>query len=233
MKLGQLKTFCRLQIPGAKSSRVSDSNLEILLNNATTNICTDVGCLPEDSKITVTADTAEYDLATVLTRYVGIDEAGVYWNSGDADDENWVQLTPRTLKWMDENIPTWRNDSSGDPKRYFIEGSKLTLHPTPDTTVSDVGLWVYFLQDSPDMTDDEQFPFGGDEEYRHLKFLDDLILAYVEWKLGKAIGQEDVEVKGQQAYFELRDDCRRTLRRRPDVIMSNNSDMRIQGARIK
>lgn len=214
MTFANLKKLARGFLPGMKSKTMKNNILELIINQAVDDINAYVGALNTNKKFNVTAESGEIILSTAIGDYLRPDKPGLFWNDGS----NWRRLYPRTRKYLDRRYPYWRDDSSGDPLRYFIENNILTLHPAPDTTLSE-GLWLHYIQKATPMTNDEHYPFSGSAvEYAHLSIFDDAILEYAEWKItSKILNKKAQALVLKKDYKEEREEKMRLLGQRPDI----------------
>lgn len=76
------------------------------------------------------ADTKEYSLSDAYLRIWSVR----YLRSSTQGDSK--QLIETSVDELDKTIPDWRGAPSGEPKYWYIRGSKMGLHPTPDTSSS-------------------------------------------------------------------------------------------------
>ena len=228
MNLTNLKKIARASVPGGKANVIKNPLLELILNEVVIDIVTKTKCLPADEKFGVVAGTYEYNLNTKLTRYLLPDESGLWWND---DGAQWRRMYPRTRKYLDKHYPYWKNDSSTDPMRYFIEGDILTIHRTPDTTLAD-GFHFFFFQKPIPMTVGTHFPFGNTVEISRLSFLSETINLGWVYRALKIIRKKD-SPEIAIAKKEYDDDIiikTALLKRRSDVSASDRA--RMQGHRI-
>ncbi len=186
MNLGNLKIMARAYVPSAKAAKVPDTVVGLILQEGADVVAALTRCLPTSDTFNVVAEQGVYDLNNELERYLIADKGGLWWLNGT----EWEQLDPKTEEEMNEKFPSWRSDSSGDPQRYFIKGSNLTVHPKPETAV-DNGFKFYFGQRPPRMTSDAHFPFGGGVENVQLSLLSECVLMYWTWKCRPVIGEKE------------------------------------------
>lgn len=226
MNLGNLITLARLYVPEANTNKVSDTNLTLLLNEGAKDVAARTICLKTNATFDVAASTATYNLSSKVTSFLVIDTPGLYWYDGS----NWKKLTPYTLAGLDKDYPYWRDDSAADPLRYSVDGDIITIHPTPDTALTN-GFKIYYGKKPTVMSSSDHYPFGTTVEIPHLAILSDTILAYVKWKLTQPVGKEFAETN--QAKYEYLSDIegkKKMLSRRPDIITNSSAIMR--GTRI-
>ena len=181
MNRTNLKVLARLYVPQSVANAIDDTALNLVLNEGALYVALKTICLKANSVFTVTANTAEYNLNSVVTRFLVPDRSGLYWNAGTAATTNWKQIKPKTIEWLNKNYTNWRDASSSNPQYSYIESNILRLIPTPDTTLTG-GFWFYFGQKPVAMTDDAHYPFGGATEITHLSPLSECVLLYWRWK---------------------------------------------------
>ena len=116
MNLGNLKTLARVFVPQLKSNTAGDTIIELILNQGALDVALRTQCLRTNEKFTVTADDYDYNLTSVLTRYLVPTESGLLWNAGDGTTTNWKQLDPKSIEYWDREAPNWRDADSGTPK---------------------------------------------------------------------------------------------------------------------
>lgn len=225
MNRGDLKTLIRLFVPGAKTNRVSDTILNLLVQMAVDDISANVEPIKEDEQFKITAGDYKYDLSIAVDRFLSIADSGLWWNAGTNASTDWTRLYPRTLKWLDKTRPAWRDLGEGNPRWYTKEGDNLILIPVPNTTL-DNGLWLYFNQKPRRMADDSHYPFGYSAQIERLAILDEVIIKYVEWKLKQAIGGKEQEaVVRYQEYERMWRRKKKLLDRRADIQASQAARM--------
>lgn len=223
MNFLELQNMARTYVPGAKASVLDPDILKTMLNRGALDVCSYTGCLKKNEKFTVTAEVQEYSITSKFSKYLNIDKKGIWVYDGT----QWKQMIPKTVKWLDENEPAWRNAASDLPMYYYIEGDNIGFHPMPETT-RDLGAWIYYTRRHTQMSDDGHYPFHAENdqttEIPWLSILDDSILEYVEWKLYKPVSKETVEVDDKQKVYYINLDQRmKQINNRPDISMSHDN----------
>ena len=231
MNLTNLRLLARAYVPGAKVAVVKNTTLDLILNQAVVDIASHTACLKTNKKFDVEADENEYSLSTELGDYLTMDKPGLWWNAGTGAAPNWLQLDPRTLKYFNENTPTWRDDDADDPLAYSIDGDILTIRPEPDTDLTD-GFHIYYGKMPSSMTSGSHFPFTGSSiEYDHMTIFDDAILAFWEWKAQKIVNKgQDPYKATEKAYKEIREEKSLLFNRRLDIGADRQA--RFRGRRV-
>lgn len=230
MNLGNLRTLCRLTIPGAKTTRISNATLDIIINDVVKNVNQRLGLLNQDEKFNVAADQYKYDLSDsseTVTRFFKIDNLGLWWNAGSASSTDWRRLYPKTIKWLDKNFPQWRDASSGDPLYYAKKGRYLYTYPTPDTALTD-GFWLYFIEQTIAMSKDSDYPFGNTSEIPEYSGLADVIVKGVEWWIKPMIGKKAQQPAVFKEYLALLDIQRTVLRTNLDISSDKKAKIHLK-----
>ena len=228
MTLDELNQCGRAVIPEAKKNVVTDELMRIMLNQGAAEIAARTCCLPANGKITTEASTSEYNLTSNLTRYLIMDKPGVWYRPSSSDD--YVQLKPRTYKWLDANRPGWRDADASDPTDYVIDGDKLVTYPAVEDAITD-GLWVYYGQAPEPMTESGHYPFGHTAEIYRLKPLQLALISFWEWQATKVVNAgADAYMAKEQAYERMvAKQWTEILNRRRDLEASVASGARMAG----
>jgi len=226
MTHAELKSLARGFIPGAKAQIITEPVLTLILNQGIKNIAAYTACLKANKKFTITANQAEYALSTVIGDYLVTDKSGLWWFG-----TQWKKLNPRTLAWLDENRPNWRDLDAGDPQEYFIDSDILTLVPAPDTTLAD-GLWLYYGKAPVPMAEETDYPFSGDStELTHLSIFDDAILEYAEWRVNPILNKDQTEDITEGQFKRAREEAFTIFKKRRDI--GSDKEARLQGPRVR
>ena len=147
------------------------------------------------------------------------DKPGLWWNAGTIAAPDFKKLNPRTLAWLDDNRPNWRNLASGTPQDYSIDGDIITLVPAPVSALAG-SLWLYYAKKPTDMSADGHYPFSGiTTEYPQLSIFDEAILRYAKWKVQESLnkdGADNFRVL-ENAYKTAREEAKGMFQRRPDI----------------
>ena len=227
MNFGKIKKLARAFVAEAKKGVVADPEIESIINFAAFEVASRSICLNKNEKFDSVADTAEYDLTDLLTRYIVPDKSGLWYRTSTST--NYAQLIPKTIKWLDENKPNWRDASSGDPTHYAIDGDKLVVTPAPDSVITDA-FWMYFGAAPIEMSSDDDYPFGGTSEIHRLKGLQMALIKYAEIGLVKVIngGADNYRIKEGEYERELEKQIA-MLQRRKDISSYRETKMSFGG----
>lgn len=224
MYLSQLRTLCKAMIPGSKG--IDNATIDLIINEAVNDINTFAVCLKANSKFDVVADEDEYNLSVELANYLTPDKSGLWFYNGTI----WRPVYPRTLKWLDENVPNWRNRDSGSPFYYSVDGDVLTVSPPPETSGTDY-FWFYYGKKASPMTLESHFPFSGTEvEFTHLSMFNMAIVKYVKWILDPMLNKDQDANLSYQEYLRERAEKKALFERRIDIVHA--ADVKLQGPKI-
>ncbi len=219
MNLGNLRVFSRISVPSAKVSRISNTNLDIMINEICRDLNARLHLLRTDGKFDVVADKQKYDLSKAsetVTRFFKTDRPGLWWNAGTAAAPRWRRLYPRTIKWLDKHFEGWRNQTTSDPQYYVKQGKYLLIYYTPATGLTD-GFWLYFVENTTDMSEDAHFPFGHEDEIPEYSFLSKVIVKGVEAWLEKPVGKDKESTQSFAHYLLMVEDARGILKETLDI----------------
>jgi hypothetical protein len=214
-------------IPGAKLQVISDPVLDLVLNEGVKDIASYTACLKANKKFNVVAGQPEYVLSTEISDYLTVDKPGLWWDNGT----KWVPVWPRTLKYLDENTPNWRDMENGVPRDYSIDGDILTVSPPPETAL-DNGFWLYYGKQPTPMTANEHYPFSGSTtELTHLSIFDFAIIAFAKWKIEPILNKDQDANLSMQEYYRVREEKFTQFKQRKDV--ANNYKAAFKGPRVR
>ena len=187
MNKTQLIAMCRLRVPAAPSTVVSDANALIILNNGVKEICRKTKCLPTYADFDSTADQMEYNLSSLISDYLcPMDDGYAYYY----DTSDYDILDVVNIGYLNENYSDWQSANSGTPERCVILGGTFYAHPAPDTAVTD-GFRLYYCKKPNPMDDTYVYPFGGTVELSYLSDFHTIILDYYEKELYKMLDIND------------------------------------------
>jgi hypothetical protein len=219
LNFGTLKTLARKVIPGAQASKINNTVLEQILNDGKDDVNSRLLALKKNKKFDINAEQQDYLLSTIAPDYLTTDKSGVYWYDGD----KWFNLDDVTREYMDLEFTRWRDDESGEVRRYFIEEDTLTFHRKPDTTLTEGG-WIYYIRRAETMTNSDDFPFHIDGnkkvEVPQFTILGWAILAYWRWKAAMMLGKSDPNTINtlEEAYYRNLQDMNSRLKVRLDIL---------------
>lgn len=227
MTFGELKTMSRALVPAAVSRVISDTVLELTINQACIDISRETKCIHTVGTFNAVAEQSTYVLSTVLTRYLCPSESGLWWY-----DTQWNQIYPRTKKYLDERYPTWRDQTSDDPQDYFIDGDTMTIHPKPSVSGDNVFEFGHYQYPEP-MTNDNHYPFSISTETTRLNILSRAIMLYARWQMLIMLNKADSNEIGiaMQDYVNEVSAKRAYLGVRPDIDFSRYT--KLQGRKIR
>lgn len=229
MILTDFRTLIRALVPGAIKTVISDTVMDLLINKGVDEVNVLADALTNTASFTATAEKGEYNIFKEVAKdFIAPGKTGLWWDDGT----QWRQLDSETLKSMNVQYPTWRNDDSGDPRRFYQDGNRLVIHPKPDTTLVQGFLFDDYIQAATKMTDGTHFPFTGnkDEELVMLRPLDDAIIDYVRYRLQVMVGKDQKGVISEQEFLAGTQRKAALIQRRPDF--GTNINFRMRGPHI-
>lgn len=225
MNFEKLKRLARLYVPQAKINAIPDEDLETLLNEGTLDATQRLLCKKGIGTFAATANISEYIISTSLTRYLTMDEPGLWWNDGS----QWVKLDPVTIKWLDNKMPNWRDTPSGNPQRYALYGDNLIIHPAPVSTLAS-GFKAYFIQKPDVMSDNGHYPFAQpanqSAEESRLAILSEVVLLFWEWKALKILGKGTEAIEKRNEYMAEIEEKRSLINVALDISSDKYTSMR-------
>lgn len=230
MTLSDLRTLIRASVPGAKTSVVSNTVMNLLINKAVDDVNKRGAVYQANDTFDVEADVKTYTLSDKVSEYYGMDESGLWWNDGSANNLDWKRLTSMSRRTLDDQYPEWKNEDADDPLRCVIEGDELIVDPTPQSALAD-GFWIFYTKKAVYMTNDTHYPFtGSTTEIATYRIFDDPIMDYVKWKLAAMVGKYQKGVTTEAGYDKSILIALKLFRRRLDI--SANPGLRMRGPTI-
>lgn len=221
MKLSEFRSELREMVPGATKAKISDTRLNVLINNAVKVVNYEGKILRAEKYFDALIDIKTYELATTIDDYVLIGEGGLWYNRGSVASPEYEQLDAVDRMYLDKRYPNWVNADSGRVNYYFIEVNNLIVSTAPPATLTNGFYMPDYVKKPVNMTNDDHYPFTGSEtEYAFLQPLDDAISAYVRWKLKYSVGSDQKGIATQQEYQSLLNLQLKLVKRRPDFINS-------------
>lgn len=227
MILRDLRALARMIIPGLKLDVVpnvtttTQIGLDLILNSAVLDIAAFTGCLPTNKKFNAVASQGDvsnpYIISTVIGNYLTMAGGGLAWNAGTASVPQWKTLNPRTIEWMNDNRPNWREIADGTPEDYVISGDQIIITPAPVSSLSE-GFWLFYGKAPVTMSVEGAFPFSGSTvELTHLSIFDMAIIAYARNKISPAFNLQTNENLSLQEYVRERGEKWSLIKSRPDL----------------
>lgn len=232
MNLGDMTTRVRQQLPQAGgTSDTLDITIQNALNQGVVKVNMITQCYQTVVKVANTPATAgvpqQYSLSVICPGYLSMVDSGVWWFQTDGSSQI---MYPVTRRWLDLNVPNWRDQSpvSGNPTWYWHEGDQLGFYPgsTQQSTESQLDFWIYYLLFPTAMGGPNNFPWtNGLTEFSALRCMDDAIIAYAVSKLAPTL----MDKEGRNYYdLQFKQECQAgaaQFRRKPD--MTSTYDYRI------
>lgn len=228
MIFSEFSDIIRMYVPGAKTTVISPTVLDLLINKGVDDVNSYALGYVGSKKIDVVAEQQEYEIHTEISDFLLIGKSGLLWNSGTVATPVWKKLIPITKTYLNKHISNWRDVDSDDPIYYYIEANTIGIYPKPDTNLTD-GFWLDdYYKSATEMTDSGDFPFSGSPtQIVSLLDFDDVIVDYVRWKLQKVLGNKAQGVISEAEYVKLRAEKSLLIKRRPDIGSSTKFRMKI------
>lgn len=229
MNLTNLMILGRAYVPQAKLQAIDAATMLIILNEGALDVGLKASVLRTNASFNTVANQQEYDLKTVVTRYLAVDKGGAWYLSGTT----FKKLYPKTVEWLDENIQNWRNGAAGEPLYYYIHSDKLGLYPKPSASVAN-GIKFYYIQRPTPMTNvapATEYPFDGATEIDQYAPYSDCVLDYWSWKAKKILNfPEDVILAEKNAYMQNMMEKFGQINKRVDI--NYDREAKLQGTKI-
>jgi len=225
MNFGELKTLGMASLPQASARSFGEANLALLINLGAVDIAAKSLCLPKYDTFSVIAEQQEYDLSSIVDRFLVLDKGGVWWSDGSS----WRELYPKSIAWLNEQFPGWRSLGSGDPIYYYQIGNSIGFHPKPDTSLTD-GFGIHFAQAPLTMSSDTEYPFGGTSLITRLLPLHRLIIQFLRVEGFRILSKEEKMIAEKTIYESELQEQIILLDRARDTAA--NEDSRMMGPRF-
>ena len=229
MNFGELKNLSRSYTPQAKTSAISLATMGQIINAAVADVALRGRFIRTYGDFNSVTGTAKYNLSANLTRFLALDDGGVYFDDGNG----FKPLDPVTVAKMKNDFPSFQSDEGSVPLRYYILGDDLHVHPAVETGAADK-IRVYFVQRPVIMTDDTHYPFHVDgsqtTEMERLEILSESILLYVESRFLKILSEKQESILKYQEYIADLNAKILMINGRPDLSSSRLS--KFQGPRF-
>jgi hypothetical protein len=228
MNFGNLKSLFRAYVPAATINALKNENIEIILNEGALDVAVRTQCLKNFAYFNAEAGINKYSLSTKLSRYLGIEESGVWF----LEDGQYTELYPKTLRELDNKRPNWRSETGDSIQEYAIFGDWFMPVPYPETALSNAFL-IYYFERPMTMTDPSDFPFHivgvKTTERSDLAILSDCILLYAEAKVLKLLSKRQDSAEKYNEYLATLEMVKPFIQARPDIV--SHRDTKWQGPR--
>ena len=188
----ELITKFRGESPEITDVRISDTLLELWLEEGNREICAQTRCIvDQDGTTIVTAENDEhFDLTDEIDKFFMIDTY-----SGSGVTYNGKKLEEKTMAQLDEESPNWRARSSGTPKAFYQRGKWLYLDRPIDSSAHDIKVYAILIPD--DFDGDDKTPYN---ELTHLEPYHYALIYYLQKRAKMKIGKTGEETKFLQEY---------------------------------
>ena len=179
MNLAQIRTRFRLLVPEVNDSILSNTNLDLFINDGALDVTRRTDCLWNYADQTVTAATQTYAVPSDAGRVLAI----YYGGTG-----NWEKLPCVTMDYLANEIdPDWFNNTGTIWAYFEAEQNKIGLYKTPTSAEAGTDyLRVYYVENPDTLVNDSDIPFNG---VTNLYAYHDLMLLYVMYKAKQMMGK--------------------------------------------
>lgn len=221
MTLTQLINRFRVQVPDAKTSVISNTDLTTILNEAPDKINLIAKIYKGSVTFNMTANDQDYALSEVVPRFLGPARVPARFMNSDG---NYKDMIPKSREWIERKIENWLEASAGDPQYYWLDGDEFWCHPKPSATRTS-GFKLYGLLTAVPMTNGSNYPWTNTtSEIKAFRPMDLAIVAYARWQITPALAKAAIGVLDYQGFLTEIKIGVNQVRRRPDV-MANDSLM--------
>ena len=222
MTLGEMISRVRRALPALTVESCSDDIIRGELNIGCNEINRRAQIYQGYTEFNFVPEQQIYSLADVCPKYLGIVKSGIWWQ----DNSNTFKYRiSKTRRWLDTNIPTWRDAPSGIPFWYWLDGDELGFYQKPSGAQK---VRIYHLMLSTPMDNVNNYPWmNKTNEVTAFQAMDDAIIAYAIWKLSPAVGKEAKETPEEALFQRQITIGMQTIRRRKDLTSDVDSYMRL------
>lgn len=197
-----------------------------ILNEGTKEFVKLTRCLPKEKKFSTSAGIPTYSITSNISDFSEFREEGVYHCRSDSS-LNWHRLTPTTIRELDQERPTWRNQSSADTlTHYWQDGDILGTYYTPTYALTN-GFWAYYYAVPQTMNSSTDYPFtGSTTEDKRLSAYDNALITYYEAKALGFLGYKDDSANKMKEFYDKCMVAKSLLQSRRDLAQSSKVRMK-------
>ena len=179
MTLTQIRTRFRLLVPEVTSTILSDTNLNLFINDGALDVVRRTDCLWNYADQTVTAATQTYSVPSDAVRILAV----YYGGTG-----SWKKLPCVTMDYLGNEINQDWFDNTGTIYGYFeAEQNKIGLYQIPTSAEAGTDyLRIYYIEQPDTLVNDSDIPFNNTT---NLYPYHDLVLLYVIYKAKQMVGK--------------------------------------------
>jgi len=181
----------REECPEITSRVVFDTVLNSWCQLGDKQFCAETRCIvDQDGTIITTAENEYYwDLSSEITNFYDIDDfpgSGVLYNN--------KKLNKSSMGELDMDSSTWRDWSSGIPKKWYRRGKYLYLDRKIDSSADDLKVYSVLLSDD---WNTDIAPFN---QLTYLEPFHEAMVLFLIKKAKAKIGKDEESVKAQAEY---------------------------------
>ena len=207
MNLSEIRNKIRLMVPEANTTVISNSNLDILINDGALDIVKRTDCLQNYDDQDVTADQQEYTLPTDAIKVLAV------WYGGS---EAWEKLPCITQDWLANEIDAeWMNKTT-TIYGYYLRADKVGLYQIPTSAEAGTDYLRIFYTEQPDtLSEDSNIPFNSQTQ---LYPYHELIMLYGMYKIKQILGKWEQAKVIETDYLMKCAEMRRELQKLDDFL---------------
>jgi hypothetical protein len=179
MTLGTIRNRFRLMMPEADTGVISNTNLDLLANDAVLDITRRTDCLQNYADQDVTASTQTYDTPSDSIKILGVYYGG---------SSNWEKLSCVTMDFLANEIDTdWLTATGTIYAYFFAERNKIGLYKIPTSAEAGTNyLRIYYVEQPDALVNDSDIPFNS---VTNLYPYHELIILYLMFKVKQIVGK--------------------------------------------
>ena len=222
MTCGEMISRVRRQLPMATVESISDDIIRGELNIGVNYVNRKAQVFKGYTEFNFVPEQQIYQLSIHVPTYLGTTKDGVWWQDGSGTFKFRIS---KTIRWLDSNIPNWRDAPSGVPFWYWFDGDDLGFFNKPSTAYK---CRVYHLKKATAMGNNDNYPWNNTTvEVTSLQPLDDAIISYAIWKLSAAVGKDSKETPEEALFGREILKGMQEIRRRKDLTSDVDTFMRL------
>lgn len=181
----------REECPEATSRVISDAVLYSWCELGDKQFCSETRCIVDQDGTTITTAENDYywDLMSNITNFYDIDDypgSGVLYND--------KRLSKSSMGELDMESPTWRDWSSGTPKKWYRRGKYLYVDRKIDSNAYDLKVYAVLISDD---WNTDVMPFN---QLTYLEPFHEAMVLFLIKKAKAKLGKEEEGVKAQAEY---------------------------------
>ncbi len=186
-----ISTF-RDENPEMTTKRISNTILQSFCKEGNKDVCARTRCIVDEDGATISTkeNDERFDLTTEISKFMDVDTApggGVLYNN--------KRISVTTMAMLDNDYPSWRDRTSGTPKKWYKRGKWLCLDRPIDSNAEDIKVYCVLRPD--DFDADTKTPFN---ELEYLEPYHYVLVKYLQWKAKEKVGKQGEGAKAKGEY---------------------------------